>query len=88
MLVLTRRIGEELLIGDHILVTVLTVKGNRVRLGITAPSSVPVARSELLAERPKDAGATTTGCPARQPSVERKTDSPVRRRRRPDRGRT
>jgi carbon storage regulator len=48
MLVLTRRIGEEIVIADEIRVKVLAVSGQRVRLGITAPSSVPVARMELL----------------------------------------
>jgi carbon storage regulator len=50
MLVLSRRIGEEIVIGGNIHVTVLAVNGNRVRLGITAPASIPVARLELLAE--------------------------------------
>ena len=49
MLVLTRRIGEEIVIAGNIRVTVVAVNGQRVRLGITAPSSVPVARLELLA---------------------------------------
>jgi carbon storage regulator len=51
MLVLTRRIGEELMIADNIRLMVVAVNGNQVRLGISAPSSVPVARLELLAER-------------------------------------
>jgi carbon storage regulator len=50
MLVLTRRIGEELMIAGNIRVMVVAVKGNQVRLGIAAPASVPVARLELLAE--------------------------------------
>jgi carbon storage regulator len=54
MLVLTRRIGEEILIDGDIHVTVVAVKGNQVRLGITAPSSVLVARLELLAESSND----------------------------------
>jgi carbon storage regulator len=64
MLVLTRRIGEELRIAGDIHVTVLEVKGTRVRLGITAPSSVPVARLELLADCLEESGAATTDCPA------------------------
>ena len=48
MLVLTRRIGEEIMIAGEIRVTVVAVSRNKVRLGITAPSSVPVARRELL----------------------------------------
>jgi carbon storage regulator len=51
MLVLARRIGEELIIGDNIRVMVVAVKGNHIRLGIAAPFSIPVARLELLAER-------------------------------------
>jgi carbon storage regulator len=62
MLVLTRRIGEEMLLAGHIRVRVLAVKGNQVRLGITAPASVPVVRRELLAECSEDEGATTKGC--------------------------
>jgi carbon storage regulator len=70
MLVLTRRIGEEILIAENIRVTVLEVRRNRVRLGITAPSSVPVVRQKRFAERPEDAGVTTVNCPALQPPVD------------------
>ena len=59
MLVLSRRIGEEILIAHNIRVMVVAVKGNHVRLSITAPASVPVVRQELLAECSEDAGATT-----------------------------
>jgi carbon storage regulator len=47
MLILTRRIGETLKIGDHIDVTVLSVKGGQVRLGINAPKEVTVHREEI-----------------------------------------
>jgi carbon storage regulator len=50
MLVLSRRIGEEIVIADNIHLTVVAIKKNQVRLGITAPASVGVARQELLAE--------------------------------------
>jgi carbon storage regulator len=50
MLVLTRRIGEEIVIAEDIHVTVVAVNGQKVRLGISAPSSVRVARRELLTE--------------------------------------
>jgi carbon storage regulator len=61
MLVLTRRIGEEMRIGDNIRVKVVATKGNQVRLGITAPSSVAVARMELLAECSEESGTFATG---------------------------
>lgn len=47
MLILTRRIGETVVIGDDIEVTVLNVKGNQVRVGIEAPKDVPVHREEV-----------------------------------------
>ncbi len=48
MLVLTRRTGEILNIGDHIEVTVLGIKGNQVRIGVRAPDAVPVHRNEIF----------------------------------------
>lgn len=48
MLILTRREGETLLIGDNIEVTVVAVQGGQVRLGITAPREVQVLREELV----------------------------------------
>lgn len=47
MLILTRRVGETLVIGDDISVTVLGVKGNQVRLGVSAPKDVSVHREEI-----------------------------------------
>jgi len=49
MLVLSRKIGERIIINDKITVEVLQIVGNRVRLGITAPAGVPILREELLA---------------------------------------
>jgi len=48
MLILTRRVGETLMIGDAVSVTVLGVKGNQVRIGINAPKDVPVHREEIF----------------------------------------
>ncbi|MDJ0879132.1 MAG: carbon storage regulator CsrA [Halieaceae bacterium] len=47
MLILTRRIGETLMVGDNVTVTVLGVKGNQVRLGVNAPKDVAVHREEI-----------------------------------------
>lgn len=47
MLILTRRVGETLMVGDEVSVTVLGVKGNQVRLGVNAPKDVAVHREEI-----------------------------------------
>jgi carbon storage regulator len=47
MLILTRRVGETLMIGDNVTVTVLGVKGNQVRIGVNAPKDVSVHREEI-----------------------------------------
>jgi carbon storage regulator len=55
MLVLTRKVGEEIIIDDNIRVTVVAIRGSQVRLGFTAPPEVQIQREELLqnADEPK-----------------------------------
>ena len=48
MLVLTRRVGETLVVGDDVTFTVLSVRGNQVRVGVDAPRNVPVHRQEIF----------------------------------------
>lgn len=48
MLILTRRVGETVMIGNEVAVTVLRVKGNQVRLGVNAPKSISVQREEIF----------------------------------------
>lgn len=60
MLILTRRLGETLRIGDTMEVTILGIKGNQVRLGIAAPQDVPVHREEIY-EKVRAQAAVATG---------------------------
>lgn len=63
MLILTRRVGETLTIGDEVTVTVLGVKGNQVRIGVKAPKDVAVHREEIFerirSERTENTGSTS-----------------------------
>ena len=60
MLILTRRVGEGLKIGDEVTVTVLRVKGDQVRLGIEAPKTIAVHREELSERLEREANEATS----------------------------
>ena len=69
MLVLTRKYQEKIRIGDNITITVLRTKGKAVRLGIEAPTDVPVVRGELTFETTEEAADETTAAPATESIV-------------------
>lgn len=59
MLCLTRRIDERIVIGDDIVITVLGIRGDRVRLGIEAPRGLPVRRKEIYERKRRDGASPT-----------------------------
>jgi len=65
MLVLSRKLGEKIVIGDNIVVTVVKIDRNQIRIGIDAPSDVPVYREEIapqrIAREPRLSSALLTG---------------------------
>jgi carbon storage regulator len=70
MLILTRRVGESIIIGDNICVTVFGVKGVQVRLGIDAPKSVPVHREEVFERIQREQGVHADSAVPSQASEE------------------
>ena len=64
MLVLSRKEGEQLMIGDDIVVTINRISGNRVAIGIDAPRSVRIVRGELQRNEPVAGGSATMGVEA------------------------
>ncbi|PZN80976.1 MAG: carbon storage regulator [Candidatus Methylumidiphilus alinenensis] len=64
MLILTRRVGETLMIGDDVTVTVLGVKGNQVRIGVNAPKDVSVHREEIYERIKKEQQLQQQGLPS------------------------
>lgn len=65
MLVLSRKIGEKIVIGQDIVVTVVSIDGNRAKIAIKAPDQVRILRSELLQKQPEEARYATevfAGC--------------------------
>jgi len=69
MLILTRRVGESVVIGDDISVTILGVKGNQVRIGVTAPMDVAVHRQEIY-ERIKKEQDDNPAAEAKEPPAD------------------
>jgi carbon storage regulator len=67
MLILTRKVGETIMIGDNVCLTIISIESGKIRLGITAPAAVPVDRQEVHERRLKEAAAAAPndGNPAR-----------------------
>ena len=63
MLILTRRVGETLMVGDDVTVTVLGVKGNQVRIGVNAPKEVQVHREEIYQRIQNEKNGKTSNTP-------------------------
>jgi len=64
MLILTRRVGEALMIGDNVTVTVLGIKGSQVRIGVLAPKDVGVHREEIYERIRHEKDDAATGEPS------------------------
>ena len=79
MLILTRRPGERVVIGDEILVTVMGVSGHTVRLGIAAPAGVPIYREEIwLAVKEENRAAAAAAADALPAAADALPEAPIR----------
>ena len=78
MLVLSRQLDQSIVIGDDIVITVVDIRGDKVRLGIAAPNSIPVHRWEVFEAIQKESGQpiTLSAGPAKSPTT---PTSPIRR---------
>lgn len=63
MLLLTRKIGESILIGDDIVVTIVELRGNQIKVGIDAPKEVSIVRPEIAGKYDKDGNQIRKGWP-------------------------
>ncbi|TSC94654.1 MAG: carbon storage regulator CsrA [Parcubacteria group bacterium Licking1014_1] len=78
MLVLSRRKEESIIVNDNIVITVIEIRGDKVRLGIEAPREVPVHRSEVVeAIRLKEAAASQAASQAASPSSQPSSSPPL-----------
>lgn len=69
MLMITRKIGERIVLGDDVIVAVMEIRGQTVRLGIEAPRSLPVYREEIWAEVKKENEAAASAAGAALPEI-------------------
>jgi carbon storage regulator len=77
MLILTRRVGETIIIGDDVVVTVLGIKGNQVRIGINAPKDVSVHREEIYQRIQQEKNTTPKQEEAAPAPIKKKRESKV-----------
>ena len=70
MLILTRRVGETIVIGDDVIITVLGIKGNQVRIGINAPKDVSVHREEIYQRIQQEKNTTPATAAVAAPKTE------------------